>query len=146
MDNIILLDIDGVLINSCHWKKDEIHEDGYSDFNSECVKNFNAIVEKTGYDIVLISSRRISVDIEIMNKYFKNRGVNSEIKHYMPDYNVEGKRWLTRREELEMFLEEYKPNNYLIIDDDKSLLDAGEEIKSRWIQTDSMIGLKNYVI
>ncbi len=140
MDNIILLDLDGVLIKSATWREDDIHEDGYSDFDSTCVKNLNNIIDKTGYNLVLSSSRRENVSIDQMNEYFKRRGVSKSIKAYVPMYDIELR--ISRRQEIEMFLDEYKPKNYLIIDDDKSLLDASEEIKSNWIQTNSMIGLK----
>lgn len=138
MNNIILLDLDGVLIKSATWRKDEIHEDGYSDFHPTCVKSLNKILEETGYDIILSSSRRVDVRISKMNEYFETRGVNKPIEDYVPIYREAN----SRREEIEMFLLEYKPENYLIIDDDKSLSDASEEIKSNWIKTDSMIGLK----
>jgi len=139
MDNIVILDLDGVLIPTYPWKPDKIHEDGYSDFNSICVTNLNRILKDTGYDIVLSSTRRKRVDIDTMNEYFKNRGVLKPIKLYVPDYD-DGKR-LSRREEIERFLEEYQPENYLILDDDKSLSGASEEIKSNWIQTYMAIGL-----
>lgn len=141
MDNIIILDLDGVLITTVPWESDKMHEDGYSDFNPICVKNLNRILKDTGYDIVLSSARRKEVNRLVMNGYFKNRGVDKLIKEYVPNYDVEGEKRLNRREEIEKFLDEHKPKNYLIIDDDKSLSDASEEIKDNWIQTYLMTGL-----
>ena len=141
MDNIILLDLDGVLITTVPWESDKMHEDGYSDFNSICVTNLNRILKDTGYNIVMSSTRRRHTDIDKMNEYFKARGVDKEIVLYVPDYNVKGERFLTRREEIERFLEEHQPKNYLILDDDKSLSGASEEIQSNWIQTYLMTGL-----
>ena len=143
MNNIILLDLDGVLITTANWRADDIHEDGYSDFDDECVQKLNTLADETGYDIVLSSDRRRGVGIEKMNERFKARGVEKPIIAYVPDYN-EGTDavWLNRRQEIEMFLEEFKPDNYLILDDDKSLSGASEEIKSNWIQTYMSIGLK----
>jgi len=137
LDNIILLDLDGVLITTPSWKKDNIHDDGYSNFNPICVDKLNEILDETGYDLVLSSARRMWIDIDQMNVYFKNRGIKKSIIAYVPEYDV-----ITRKEEIECFLNEYKPNNYLIIDDDKSLSDLKEEIKNKWIQTYFMIGLK----
>lgn len=68
MDDIILLDLDGVLITDGNWKANDIHEDGYSDFNCECVIKFNELVEELGYSIVLSSDRRRGVSIEKMNE------------------------------------------------------------------------------
>jgi len=133
-----LLDLDGVLITTAPWKSDKMHEDGYSDFNPICVKNLNKILKDTGYDIILSSARRVDVRIDKMNEHFKLRGVINSIKDYVPIYKEAN----NRKEEIEMFLDEYKPDNYLIIDDDKSLSDASEEIKSNWIQTYLMTGLK----
>lgn len=140
MNNIILLDLDGVLITTSPYESDKMHEDGYSDFNSICVTNLNRILKDTGFDIVLSSMRRTKVDIEKMNEYFKARGVEKEIIAYVPDYSLEGLR-LNRRGEIERFLKENEPKNYLILDDDKSISGASEEIKSNWIQTYLMTGL-----
>lgn len=143
MDNIILLDLDGVLITDGNWKANDIHEDGYSDFNAECVIKFNELVDEFGYSIVLSSDRRRGVSIEKMNERFKSRGVKEPIIAYVPDYN-EGTKgvWLNRRQEIELFLEEFKPKNYLILDDDKSLSGASEEIKANWVQTYMLIGFR----
>lgn len=137
MNNIILLDLDGVLITTAPWEPDKMHEDGYSDFNPICVTNLNRIIKDTGYDIILSSARRVDIQIDKMNEYFEARGVIKLIKDYVPIY----KEASNRREEIEMFLEEHNPNNYLILDDDKSLSGASEEIKSNWIQTYLMTGL-----
>jgi len=142
MNNIILLDLDGVLITTAPWRSDEMHEDGYSNFNPICVENLNRIIKDTGYDIILSSARRVDVRIDKMNKYFQARGVDKLIKDYVPIYREAN----NRREEVEMFLEEYQPENYLILDDDKSLSGASEEIKKNWIQTSLMIGLKKHEV
>lgn len=141
LDNIILLDLDGVLITTVPWEPDKMHEDGYSDFNPICVTNLNRIIKDTGYDIVLSSTRRLKVDIHKMSEYFRARGVSKEIIAYVPDYSVDDERKLNRREEIEIFLETHQPKNYLILDDDKSLSGASEEIQSNWIQTYLMTGL-----
>lgn len=141
MDNIVLLDLDGVLITTQVGLKDKMHEDGYSDFNPICVANLNKILKDTGYDIVLSSMRRTKVDIDLMNKYFEARGVAKPIIAYTQDWAATNSIYYTRRREIELFLEEHKPNNYLILDDDKSLSGASEEIKDNWIQTQMMTGL-----
>jgi histidinol phosphatase-like enzyme len=143
LNNIIILDLDGVLITTPQWRPDTMHDDGYTDFNPDCVERLNELIESNGYSIVLSSDRRRGCSIEKMNERFKSRGVKTSIIAYVPDYN-EGTTdvWLNRREEIEMFLSEYKPKNYIILDDDKSLSDASEEIKSNWIQTCMLIGFK----
>lgn len=134
LDNILILDLDGVLITTPSWKRDEILDDGYSAFNHKCVETLNSILDETGFKIVLISARRLNVNIDQMNKYFRDRGVKEEIIAYVPNYNVS-----SRKEEIERFLSDYKPKNYLIIDDDRSLYDLKN---INWIKTDPLIGLK----
>ena len=44
MKNVILLDLDGVLITTPPWKQDELHDDGYSNFNYLAVDNLNKLL------------------------------------------------------------------------------------------------------
>jgi hypothetical protein len=136
LNNIIILDLDGVLINTPQWKPDRLHTDGYFDFNQKSVINLNKILEETGYDIILSSTRRTKTDIDLMNQYFKNRGIIKPIIGYVPEYDVS-----TRLEEIELFLAEHDPTNYLIIDDDKSLSGGSDRIKNNWKQTYYLVGL-----
>jgi hypothetical protein len=136
MDNILLLDLDGVLIITPSHKSDIIHIDGYSDFDTNCVYCLNKIIDKTGYDIVLTSSRRFKTDIDKMNIYFKNRNIKGGIIAYLPDYGN-----ISRASEIEKFINENNIKNYLIIDDDKSISGLNSEIKKNWIQTYKTKGL-----
>jgi len=122
MNNIIILDLDGVITTHPN-ETDNLHKDGYSDFNPVCVKNLNSILKDTGYDIVLSSARRSNVDIDKMNEYFRARGVDKEIISYVPLYSSDYV-WYNR--EIEKFIEDFDVVNYLIIDDDKSLSGASE--------------------
>jgi hypothetical protein len=139
MDNIILLDLDGVMIIHPPWRCGNILEDSFDAFTEESVECLNEIVHQTGYDIILSSSRRLTIDIDTMNGYFKSRGVIKPIKAYMPKYH--DVKWWTRVREIEQFLADNESKNYLIIDDDKSLGDLKD--KSDWIQTYMSIGLKS---
>ena len=139
MDNVILLDLDGVMIIHPPWRDGEKLDDGFAAFTEESVECLNEIVHQTGYDIVLSSSRRLTIDIDTMNGYFKTRGVIKPIKAYMPVYHTGA--WWRRVEEIEQFLADNKSKNYMIIDDDKSLGDLKD--KSDWIQTYMSIGLKS---
>ena len=61
INNIIFLDIDGVLINTFPvWKTDEIESDGYSKFNPTCVRNLKQLLDThPAIRIVISSSRRV---------------------------------------------------------------------------------------
>ena len=139
LDNVILLDLDGVLISSKPWESNVLLEDGFADFNKKSVEKLNEILAETGYDIVLSSARRYTTSIEEMNAIFKRRGINGTIREYLPlyDLNLRYNRYM----EIILFLIKYRPSNYLIIDDDKTLSRLNNYGIERWIKTDPMVGL-----
>ncbi len=136
---ILILDLDGVLITTPIWKSDEIHSDGYSDFNKSCVKNLNQLLDLKEFDIWLSSTRRTTKKITEFNLIFKNRGINNSIIGFLPEYpNCEN-----RKEEILEFISEYKIVDYLIIDDDKSLNGLDNAIKNKLILTELMNGFNS---
>jgi len=136
MDNVILLDLDGVLITTKPWESDVIIEDGFAQFNEKSVAKLNEYLESTGYDIVLTSSRRYTTEIDQMNEFFKARGIKGQIIQYLPLYDLDLR--YSRYDEVMRFIMKHRPENYLVIDDDKSLAKLGN---NKWIKTDPMIGL-----
>ena len=136
MDNVILLDLDGVMITTKPWESDFILADDFAEFNPRAVTKLNQLLKETGYDIVLTSARRYVHDIDQMNEFFKTRGIEGQIIDYLPLYDVNLR--YSRFDEVMRFLQKHRPNNYLMIDDDKSMSKFGFE---KLIQTDPMIGL-----
>lgn len=136
MDNVILLDLDGVLITTKPWESDVILEDGFAQFNDKSVAKLNEYLESTGYDIVLTSSRRYTTEIDRMNEFFKARGIKGQIIQYLPLYDLDLR--YSRYDEVMRFIMKHRPEHYLVIDDDKSLAKLGND---KWIKTDPMIGL-----
>lgn len=136
MDNIVLLDLDGVLITTKPWESDQLLEDGFAEFNKRAVNKLNEYLESTGYDIVLTSTRRYTIEIDQMNEFFKVRGINGQIIDYLPLYDLDLR--YSRYDEVIRFIMKHRPENYLVIDDDKSLAKLGND---KWIKTDPMIGL-----
>lgn len=137
MDKVIILDLDGVLITTKPWEQDVLLADNFAAFNQKGVDKLNDILAETGYDIILSSARRYSVSIDVMNDYFKTRGIKGQIIGYLPLYDVNLR--YSRYDEVIRFIMKHRPEHYLVIDDDKSLSKLGNK---SWIQTDSMIGLK----
>jgi len=135
----LILDLDGVLITTPIWKADEIDFDNYSKFNPNCVDNLNQLLEFTDFEIYLSSERRKTKTLEEFNQIFKNRGIIQEIKDFVPVYPNSK----NRREEIKTVLSENQIENFLIVDDDKSLLDTEEFIKERLILTSSMLGFND---
>lgn len=136
MSRLLILDLDGVLITTPSWKNDCIHEDGYSDFNVECVTNLNILVATFDFELWLISSRRKGKAIEEFNVIFSNRGIGIKIAGYVPMYHKR----MSRREELEQFLILGNYDDFVIIDDDKSLNGLPAKWKQRLVSTETMIG------
>ena len=121
----MILDLDGVLITNPSWKADEIHADGYSDFNKSCVENLNRLLTLTGFEIWLSSTRRTAKTLAEFNQMFQNRGVKKEITGFMPEYTDR----TNRKEEVSKFLSEIGNADFLIIDEDKSLNGMERKIK-----------------
>ncbi len=133
---LLILDIDGVLITSPPWKPDELHLDGYSQFNRDCVENLNDLLKTNVFEMYLSSTRRTVKTINEFNRIFRNRGIIQNLKGFVPEYP----KAKNRREEIEYFLKEFNPKNYLILDDDKSLNDSKVEMKNRLVLTELQIG------
>ncbi len=133
---LLILDLDGVLITTPMWKADEMDSDGYSKFNQSCIDNLNTLLSLDDFDIWLSSTRRTVKSIEEFNTIFINRNITKPIKGFLPVYE----NCNNRKEEILKFLEEFKPQNYLIIDDDKSLNDLDEITKEKLVLTELMKG------
>lgn len=134
MDNLIFLDLDGVMITTKSWQSDIILADGFAEFNHNSVKKLNELLIETGYDIVLSSARRYSNTLEEMNEFFKTRGILGHIIDFIPLYDLNER--YSRYQEIMKYVMKHRPENYLVLDDDRSLGSFGD----RFIKTDPMIG------
>jgi len=132
----LILDLDGVLITTPPWKADEMDFDGYSKFNQSCIDNLNELLALTDFDIWLSSTRRTMKSIEEFNLIFANRNIKKPVLGFLPEYTS----CANRKEEILRYLDEFKPENYLILDDDKSLNGLDNIIKDRLILTQLMKG------
>lgn len=133
MRNVVILDLDGVLITTPPWKRDDIEEDGYSVFNKRAIENLNALLSVANAELWLISDRRKGYTLEQFNIFFKNRNIKNELSGMVPVYTE-----TSRIEEFKEFIKDESIKNYLLIDDDNSL--EALEDKSFWIKTNSLIG------
>ncbi len=132
----LILDLDGVLITTPPWKADKMDSDGYSKFNQSCIDNLNELLSLADFDIWLSSTRRTVKSIEEFNVIFVNRHIKEPIKGFLPVYaNCKN-----RKEEILEFLNEFEPEKYLILDDDKSLNGLETIIKEKLVLTELMKG------
>lgn len=139
MRNVILLDIDGVLIITPSWKPDAINNDGYSDFDTIAVDNFNQLLNTVTAELWLTSSRRTNNTLLQFNQIFKNRKISKELNGFIP----QGTKRVSRLIEINRFLDHEPVRNFLIIDDDNSLEDLDTKRKQYWIKTLPLLGFNN---
>lgn len=118
------------------WRADEIDLDGYSKFNQSCVDNLNSLLSLANFDIWLSSTRRTVKSLDEFNVIFTNRNIKEPIRGFLPKYRS----CKNRKEEILKFLDEFEPENYLIIDDDKSLNGLETVIKEKLVLTELMKG------
>ncbi len=138
-NKLLILDLDGVLITNPSWKADQIHSDGYSEFNESCVENLNQLLTFTEFDIWLSSTRRIVKTLTEFNLIFKNRGIKKDIIGFVPEYAD----CRNRKEEVLKFITEFNISDFLIIDDDKSLNGLESEIKESLVLTELTKGFNS---
>lgn len=134
MSPIIFLDIDGVLINIFPpWRADEVDEDGYSKFNPVLTSNLKSLLDaKPDMRIVVSSSRRIGKPLDRLEEIFSFRGIKGKLIDKTPD---PGEIHLNRAQEISNYIVENEVKNFLIIDDDQSLLQLSEKHKQGLILT-----------
>jgi hypothetical protein len=135
----LFLDIDGVLVHANPAKKVEFDEDGFYKFNSKAISILNELSIKN-VEIVLSSSHRHRFTLAQWRAIFQKRGIRfDEFSIIKTSLNYRD----TRRVEIENWikLKKYKPNDVLIIDDDKSLNGLSFDLKSRLILTNPYFGL-----
>lgn len=134
---LILLDIDGVMVPATSWKPSEILSDGFASFNSRASLNLQRIISETGASIVLTTSHKSSYSLEKWKNIFSLRGINVTNISKLDD-NLSN---LNRKDEILNWLKNRVVENYVIIDDDKSLNGLPSQIKEKLVLTSSLIGL-----
>lgn len=135
---LILLDIDGVMVQAASWKRVEILNDGFTSFNARAVSGLQRIISETGASILLTTSHKYKYNLDQWKDIFAIRGINANI-----DRLEDNLTFLNRKEEI---LRWHNNNNnniedFVIIDDDKSLNGLPSNLKEKLVQTTPMIGL-----
>ena len=136
----ILLDFDGVMITTPTWQKVDHLEDGFMAFNEACVEKLATVLSKTSADIVLTTTHRIHYNEIEWQQILYNRGI---MTGRISKVNTAGKftDLSIRCMEVLEWVGANPNENYVIIDDDKSLRDLPIEIKARWVETEFHQGL-----
>ncbi len=137
---LILLDIDGVMVPAKPWSSPPNLEDGFPVFSSKAVQALNEIVSRTNANILLTTSHRGRFSVEEWNTIFRNRKVDVHILKTLS--TVDYDKLQTRANEIRSWFAAYTgEEDFIIIDDDKSLNSLPQYLKDRVVQTQAMIGL-----
>ncbi|MAQ41380.1 HAD domain-containing protein [Mesonia oceanica] len=138
----LYLDIDGVMVPANSWKRPELLEDGFPEFSPKAVRSLDRIISTSNADIVLTTSHKYKYTLKEWNTIFKRRNINVNNITRLP----KNTKHLNRREELiHWFNAKHLKDNFIIIDDDKSLNALPKFLKDRLIQTSGSVGLTDYL-
>lgn len=137
---LILLDIDGVMLPAKSWSNPLLLEDGFSMFSPKSTLALNTILDKTKSDILLTTSHKERYSLEEWVVLFNNRGISiNKIDKLSPNHNN-----LSRQEEItNWFSTNQNVEDFVILDDDKSLNGLSNYLKTRLVLTQPLIGLTN---
>lgn len=135
---LLLLDIDGVMVQAAPWKRVESLDDGFYKFMPKAVSSLIEIISETGASIIITSSHKSKYSLNEWQKIFKKRGIDASVNKL--EDNTE---FLSRKDEILRWVSKNANlNEFVIIDDDKSLHDLPKRIKDRVVFTQPLIGLK----
>lgn len=139
---LLYLDIDGVMVPANSWRRPEILEDGFPEFSSKAASSLNRIISNLSADIVLTTSHKHKYTLSEWNNIFRRRNINVNKITRLPR-NIDH---LNRKEELLRWFKYHDSgNNFLIIDDDKSLNGLPIYLKNKLIQTSASVGLTDFL-
>jgi len=134
---LIFLDIDGVMVPAKGWKAPEILNDGFPAFSNKATDALRNLVSEN-VTVVLTTSHKANYTIQEWKDIFIRRGVDIFNLKALPEniYNVSRKEEIVNWVNLNPLSEEF-----IIIDDDKSLNELPGFLKENLIQTSPYIGL-----
>jgi hypothetical protein len=134
---LILLDIDGVMVPATSWRPSEILADGFANFSNRSISSLQKIISETGASILLTTSHKSRYSISEWEQIFKTRGITTVINRL--EDNAEG---LNRKEEILRWFNTTKTSeNFVILDDDKSINGLPAYIKDKVVLTSATVGL-----
>ncbi len=134
---LLLLDIDGVMVPAKGWKRPELLSDGFREFSVKAVNVLQNLISE-GASILLTTSHKSNFSISEWKDIFRKRNLNVADLKCLPD-NINK---LSRKDEIiNWFNATPITDDFIIIDDDKSLNDLPVFLKEHLVQTSPYIGL-----
>lgn len=121
------------------WKRPDILSDGFFAFSSKATQALQKIISETSADILLSTSHKATFSIEKWREIFKVRGIDVNGIDKLP----ENSSCKNRKEEILNWCNPsvLKLENFVVIDDDKSLNGLPNSLKSRLVLTSPLVGL-----
>jgi len=133
------LDIDGVMAPAKSWQRPDILEDGFVDFSSKAVSVLqDVLAQNPNSTIILTTSHKSRFSLSQWKIIFERRGLNVNKLESLNDYTDFQSR---KVEILNWFDSNDIHEDFIIIDDDKSLNDLPTFYKDRLVLTSSLVGL-----
>jgi hypothetical protein len=134
---LFFLDIDGVMVPAKGWKSPELLDDGFPAFSNRATFVLRDLISKND-TIMLITSHKSNFSIEEWKNIFNKRDIQIENLKTLPE-NVNH---LSRKDEIiNWFNTHIVDDDFVIIDDDKSLNELPEFLKQHLVQTNAYVGL-----
>ena len=136
---LIFLDIDGVMAPAKSWQRPDILEDGFVDFSSKAVSVLqDVLAQNADTTIVLTTSHKSRFSLSQWKLIFERRGLRvNKIQSLNDNTDFQSR----KIEILNWFASNDIDEDFIIIDDDKSLNDLPTFYKDRLILTSSLVGL-----
>jgi 16S rRNA C1402 (ribose-2'-O) methylase RsmI len=135
---LILLDIDGVMVPGNSWKKPEFLNDGFPAFSTRATQALQKIISETSADILLTTSHKNTYTLEEWKSMFNERGLKFTNINRLPENTNNSSR---KEEIMNWFTSNKIEQDFIIIDDDKTLNALPENLKSKLVQTNASLGL-----
>ena len=136
---LVFLDIDGVMAPAKSWQRPDILEDGFVDFSSKAVRVLqDVLAQNADTTIVLTTSHKSRFSLSQWKLIFERRGLRvNKIQSLNDNTDFQSR----KVEILNWFDSNDIDEDFIIIDDDKSLNDLPTFYKDRLILTSSLVGL-----
>ena len=134
---LLFLDIDGVMVPAKSWKSPEFLDDGFPAFSKKATASLQCIISED-VTVILTTSHKSNFSIEEWKNIFKNRGIDIKNIKSLPE-NIHN---LSRKDEIKNWFDSNNVDeNFVIIDDDKSLNELPTHLKGNLILISPYIGL-----